>query len=125
MSELIRICSEHPEYPTPLIFTFAFRSSEVWCPYCGRTGGILGMGELFLDKSDDNVLPERLRLFQEKSSVYLKAKSYLAADRVEYPEGSGNWIKPSDVPETVLAEYRLILLKGWTYNQEVEDASKV
>ena len=44
MSNTIRICPEHLERPTPLLWTFAFPHKEYWCPHCGYTSGMLGAG---------------------------------------------------------------------------------
>ena len=43
-NETIKICDRH-DYQMPLIWTFAFNSTEYWCPYCGRKEGMLGAGE--------------------------------------------------------------------------------
>lgn len=41
----IKVCENHPERETPLIFTMIFRGFEYWCPHCGYKGGFLGAGK--------------------------------------------------------------------------------
>ena len=35
--------SRHHKRPPMLIWTFAFRGAEYWCPMCGRTWGMFGV----------------------------------------------------------------------------------
>lgn len=61
MSDRMLICSNHQEYPTPLIFTFSFISAEYWCPYCGRKTGMFDGGHLRLSPDLSPSLIETLR----------------------------------------------------------------
>jgi len=66
----MKICSNHPEYPVPLIWTFSFPGSEYWCPYCGINGGMLGTGERAEETPE---LIERREKHKEASKDYLYA----------------------------------------------------
>jgi pyruvate-formate lyase-activating enzyme len=113
--ETIRICARH-EYVVPLIFTFAFMGCEYWCPYCGNAGGFLEMGETVPATQE---LVERLKKYIAAVKPYLKAISALSCDRIEYPEGSGLVMKPSELPPEVIKEFMQIREKGWELGQEL------
>lgn len=69
----MKICSMHT-YHVPLIWTFAFRGAEWWCPYCGYTGGMLGAGR---NVKITRKLTDRLEKYKEMSKEYLHAKKML------------------------------------------------
>jgi len=71
--EKIKICSHHQEKEkTPLIWTFAFRQKEYWCPYCGYTEGMFGAGE---NVELTKILTNRLKKYKKKSRAFLSARS--------------------------------------------------
>lgn len=64
----IRCCSNHLDYPVPVIFTLKFKYKEWWCPYCGVKYEMFD-GFKYLPTTD--LLKSRLRLFKSLSKKYL------------------------------------------------------
>lgn len=114
----MRICPEHLEYPVPMIFTFAFRYTENWCPYCDLRAGMLGDG---ISVEETPELKERHEAYKKMVDPYLHARSALECSRLEYPRGSGTWITPAELPAEVIAEYKAIRDAGWETGRKVEE----
>ncbi len=104
----IRICSGHQEYPTPLIWTFAFNGAEYWCPACGITEGMLGAGELVPWTWK---LHHRHLRYLKRSKRFLRAKGVLICARFKY---KGQWIEPEKMPNE-LRNYYIREAKKWRY----------
>jgi len=66
--EEIRICHEHPDYETPLIWIFEFDDSRFWCPYCGTNKGTLSAGKL-VEATEE--LKERKKRYKEVTDDFL------------------------------------------------------
>lgn len=109
----IRICSNHPEYQTPLIWTFAFNGSEYWCPFCGYNHGMFGAGEE-VDTSEE--LQNRLEKFKKFSSEFLHAKGVQVCSAVEW---EGKDIDPQDLPQHEKDRLEKIL-NEWRYGVDIE-----
>ena len=93
MEKEIKICYKHQNYQTPLIWTFAFRGAEYWCPYCGFTGGMLGSGIM---------VNETPKLIKRKKGYEELHKEYLHAQGVTYcieTKWKDKFIKPEDLPQ--------------------------
>lgn len=114
----MKICpNHHDEYVVPLIFTFAFRYCEYWCPYCNHKTGMFG------DTEETNETPElkaRLDGYKRMTREYLDAVSSLTCSELEYPRGSGKYITPSELPVEIIEEFQTIR-DSWEENQKVED----
>lgn len=112
----IKICSNHSDYPVPLLWTFAFIGAEYWCPHCGYTGGMLGSGERV------EPTPELLATqtaFKKLSKPYLHALAFSGRSGAEAVKYQGQWVKPKDLPTEYLAELQATI-KAWTYHQKPE-----
>jgi hypothetical protein len=108
----MKICSNHSEYPVPLIFTFAFRGCEWWCPFCGNRGGFLGTGD---NAEETPELTARLEAYEKKADEFLRA---FGRQNCVETKHEGKWVKPGDLPEDVKrkdAELR----ESWVYGQAV------
>lgn len=86
------ICDKHQGRMTPMLFTFAFPGAEYWCPYCGRTSGIIGAGETV----EESKLLITIKLADAKRALpYLRAVGRKVAVQTKY---RGKWIKPDELP---------------------------
>lgn len=119
MDETILVCKNHDDYPTPLIWTFAFIGSEYWCPYCGFNGGMMWSGERI---ELTEILTNRKKLFKEfvKESEYLHAKGLLICKSFMW---EGNRIPPELMPEEERNRLEKIVL-DWSYRRKIDDISK-
>jgi len=107
----ITICSNHQEYPTPLIWTFAFNGAEYWCPACGCHEGMLGAGT---DVKWNWTLQDRLVNYEKASRKYLNANSALICS---YMTRKGKRIKFIDLPLKA-KQYYISQSKKWNYKFE-------
>lgn len=126
MSDMMVICSTHrEEYPTPLIFTFAFIYAEYWCPYCGRKSGMFDGGHLRL--SDDlpasmvETLQKRHDKFLKLAMPFMEAAGVRVCSSLEWPKGSGQQVKPRDLPSDVRAEFKRVADRGFPRWLKVEN----
>ena len=110
----IKICDDHLDYETPIIWTFAFNGAEYWCPHCGYTGGMLGAGT---DVPETKELKIRLEKFQEFSYEFLNAIGTLICSQTEW---GGKLISPNDLPQKEKDRLRKII-DEWEYEIKVED----
>ncbi len=113
--EEIRICRDHQEYETPLLWTFAFNGAEYWCPYCGANLGMMGAG--IRVKATPELL-DRHEKYKQASDKYLEAKSISVCVRLEW---EGKQISPDDLPQEEKDRVESILKAGWNYETEVEN----
>jgi hypothetical protein len=112
MKDTIRVCIDHQERPTPLIFTMAFPGAEYWCPFCGYQSGMLGAGERI------ELTPELVRRAEADEVLarpYLNARAWRSCSTLEY---QGRSIKPEELPREekdkhlkALAEWRLLAVQ--------------
>jgi len=115
MSNIIRICSNHRDRPTPLIWTFAFPGAEYWCPHCGYTSGMLGAGEAAINTP---YLTATLEADTLRSTEYLRARSTLVASRVLH---QGQHIQPENLPPEIKAK-NFETIQSWRYG--IHDRTK-
>lgn len=106
---IITVCCSHPEYITPLIFTFAFNGSEYWCPYCGIKEGMLGAGKRIAATPE---LEKRHELFVLASKEYLNAKSITVCCSTMW---EGKEVSPRDLPEHERHRIQSIVDAGFKY----------
>lgn len=104
----VTICSSHPEYPTQLIWTFAFPYAEWWCPACGKHEGMLGAGK---DVKWTWAIHHRYLKHKKASRKYLRANGVLNCSRFKY---RGKWIEPVNMPDKAKIYYRK-QSKSWKY----------
>lgn len=78
--EQIRVCSNHAERLTPLIWTFAFPFCEWWCPHCGDIGAMFGTGRLV---DSDAELVKRADEDKARSKEFLRAVTCKSDQGVE------------------------------------------
>ena len=95
---LMKICPDHLENKTPLLWTFAFIGAEYWCHHCGYTAGMLGAG---IDVDSTKELEEKLeKLKQSKEDgnigEYLHAHGVTCCSETKFND---EWIKPEDLPQ--------------------------
>lgn len=109
----ILICREHPERPTPLIWTFAFMGCEYWCAHCGFAAGMLGAGDLVPDSPE---LQATLEADTVRSKEYLTAAATGTASKIKW---EGEWIEPAKLP---LEERRrrVAVMDAWKYPADAE-----
>jgi len=115
MKEKILICSHHPEYKVPLLWTFAFAGSEYWCPYCGTSGGMFGTGT---EVNFTEALYGRQRIYEEYSDIYLQAYGYLGCSRFlvgKDEDGCDRYLTPKEMPGQMIQELTDITENGWQY----------
>ena len=112
------ICEHHPEYQVPLILTFAWPYMEYWCPYCDLHTQFLDGGHDYVPETTE--LETRHAKFIEMARPYLTACSSLNCSKLEYPEGSGQYIKPSELPADIIKQYMAIRDAGWEKWQKAE-----
>ena len=72
----ITICTNHPEYKVPMIWTYAFPGAEWWCPYCGDTQGMFGGKSVEATKE----LKDDKKAWEKVSKPYLNAVSTFACE---------------------------------------------
>lgn len=116
--EKIRICNNHQNYPTPLIWTFAFSGAEYWCPYCGKQEGMLGAGELVENTGE---LKKREEAYKKLYREYCHAHGVTSASLTEW---EGKDIPPSELPEEEKNRLAKIRQLSWKPNIKVEDVKK-
>lgn len=121
MANKINVCPWHLEYPVPLIYTFAFRGAEYWCPFCQYKSGILEAGEI-VELTPE--LEKRHDLFKAAALPYINAVGTLNCDRIEYPRGSGITMPPNELPAEVLEENARIVATGWKSGIIIEDVKQ-
>ena len=106
--ERIKICRNHQERQTPLIFTMAFPGAEYWCPWCGAVEGMMGAGESVAET-------EELRRTRDDDAAlaapYIRAVSCRTASGVKHND---EWIKPRDLPDAIKAE-NAAAITAWKY----------
>ena len=107
ISIMVKICID---CGAPLIYTFAFRGKEYWCPSCGYTSGIFGAG---VDVPVTEELKEKLRMSKKKSKVFLHAHGILkgGACATDY---KGKQTEIKDLPLEYMDQLRKDL-EGWEY----------
>lgn len=110
MTDKIIICRNHPEYQVPLIWTFAFRGAEYWCPYCGSTSGMLGAGDR-VDATDE--LQDRLKAFEKISDEFLHATGVLICSSMEF---EGRQITYEELPDNEKDRLKVVR-ENWKYKQ--------
>ncbi len=81
-----KICKdpEDKHGTVPMIFTFAFRGYEYWCPVCGHKIGMFGAA----DNMQEN--PEMVALekaYLDRARPFLKYRSSLAGGMIEDESG--------------------------------------
>lgn len=103
---IIKVCINH-EYKVPLIWTFAFIGAEYWCPYCGFTGGMFGVGK---DLAVTETLIGRLTIYQKASKDFLRAIGSQHASSIKI---ENKYYKPEDLPQEEKDQIAEILKKGW------------
>lgn len=116
---LMRTCRKHHDYIVPLIFTFAFRGYELWCPYCDNHEPMLGE----FDRTESNQeLIERLDLYKWMAYPYISAVGTCTCDSLEWPKGSKTIILRNDLPAEELKRCQDIRAAGWKYRTvKIED----
>lgn len=111
-TETIRICKHHQDdYQAPLIWTFAFRGAEYWCPYCGKLEGMLGAGEKVKSTA---VLRNRLKRFRKLSEAFLDANCSQVCESMIW---KGERITPSELPQEEKDKNQKII-DSWKYYQK-------
>lgn len=103
-----KICSNHPERETPLIWTFAWRGAEYWCPHCGALGGILGSGRN-VDTTPE--LEERAKTDKQKAMPYIEAVGSRSCSLMTY---EGREYAPDDLPPAAIEKFSKII-EDWKY----------
>lgn len=92
-TEEIKICTNHQDYKTPLIWTFAFPGAEYWCPVCGQSSGMLGAG---INVEATPELKARTEAHLKEARGYLEAIYERTCDSMEY---EGKRITFAELPE--------------------------
>ena len=115
----MRICSYHQDYETPLIWTYAFRGAEYWCPYCGFSGGMLGSGDAIEETEE---LKKRLEIYEKLSEDYLHAHGTTYCIETMW---KGERVKLGDLPEEEKQRLAKIREEGWKLNIKAEDLNKI
>lgn len=83
MSLIIRTCSIEHEV-APMLYTFAFRGAEYWCPICGRLGGMLDGG------SRSPATPELIafeKAYRKRAESFLEYRASLSGAMVIGEDG--------------------------------------
>lgn len=115
--KMITVCTWHPGYVTPLIWTFAFPGAEWWCPYCGFTCGMFG---------STNTIPFTLELAIRHDAYKAKYKNYLCAMGVLSCVSvlqDGVQTRPEDLSDEVKAQYKQDR-QSWKDYMEIEKETK-
>lgn len=110
----IKICSDHQEYQTPLIWTYAFNYAEYWCPYCGKNEGMMGAG---YDVESTEELEARKKAYSEASADYLDAVGTKVCSSLMW---EGQRISPNDLPQHEKDRLAEIVRKGWQREKPIE-----
>jgi hypothetical protein len=111
-TETIRICKDHQdELQTPLIWTFAFRFNEYWCPYCGKNEGMLGAGEKVKSTPE---LRNRLISFRKLSEDFLDANCAQVCVSMEW---EGKTITYDQLPQEE-KDKKQKAIADWKYGQK-------
>lgn len=81
-----KICTnpENKHLTTPMIFTFAFRGYEYWCPICGWKTGMLG-AKVEMQENTEMILIENA--YKERALPFLKYMSSLNGGMVKDENG--------------------------------------
>jgi hypothetical protein len=104
----ITICSSHRQYPTQLIWTFAFPYAEYWCPACGKHEGMLGAG---VAVKWNYRIHHRYLKYLKSSRKFLRAKGRLNCAYFKYHSRK---IKPEEMPVKLRKYYEKQATK-WKY----------
>ena len=117
MSRQIAICPHHDDYTMPLIWTFAFVGAEWWCAYCGHT---LGM---WCEETTEPTmeLVRRRERARKHYRLYLHAMGVRVCSRTTWPPGSGQMVKPEELPQEERDRLAEIRRTGWSENVKIED----
>lgn len=67
------------------------------------------------------MLKARLEGYERMSEIYLGAVSSLDCMELEYPQGSGKRLKPSELPTEVINHFEKIRDDGWKEERKVEE----
>ncbi len=109
----MKICPNHQNYKVPLIWTFAFPHKEYWCPYCGYTVGMLGIGDSI---NVTKAVTKRLSLYEKFSVDFIHATGVLSCCETTW---KGERIKPQDLPKK--EKQRLAKIReNWKYKIKLE-----
>ena len=112
----IIICESHQrDYPTPLIYTFAFIHCEYWCPYCGNKHGMFDGGK---------DVPWTQELQDRHDKYKFHYQEYLHASVVSYSSGTmwkGERIHPKDLPDDEKSRLKTIRQTAWKENIKIEE----
>lgn len=104
----IKVCEQHQERVTPLIWTFVFPGAEYWCPWCGYPSGMLGAGKSVPPTPE---LKQRALEDEEVSKDYLRAVGTHAAIEVKFKD---KWVKPGDLPQDE-QDQQAAAIAAWKY----------
>lgn len=110
----IKICKEHQDYKTPLIWTFAFIGAEYWCAYCGFTGGMLGSGIMI---KETPILLKRKKSYEKSTGEYLHANGITYCSKTKW---KGELINPEELPQEEKDRLKKIR-EEFLYKVEVEN----
>ena len=110
----MKICSNHPNYQVPLIYTYSWAYNEYWCPYCGCLEGMLGAGENVYETEE---LKKRLELYEKATDDYRHAMGVRICVSTMW---KGEQTKPEDLPEEEKKRLSDLREKGWELNTKIE-----
>jgi len=101
----IQICTEHPEYKTPLVWTIAFDFyNPYWCPYCGLNG--TENSGITVPASKE--LLERHETYRKYAEDYMRAQAYIG-------KSMGLTLKFKEKEKLQKAK------DDWKYGQKIDD----
>lgn len=118
MKKELLICTDHQEYPTPLIQTMVFRGAELWCPYCGAKIGMFDSGSKVVKNTI--LLNTREKLYKIRYRKYLGALATKVCTTLCF---RGKWMTPDELPQEEKDRIGKILEKGWKADRKIEDTS--
>lgn len=113
-----KICEGHSEYPTPLIWTFAFPYYEYWCPFCGAKGGMLGTGR---EVAATQELDDRYMKFKEFSNEFLHANGVQVCASTLW---EGERVTPDRLPQHEKDRLQKII-DDWSYGIKIETTTRL
>lgn len=112
----ITCCRGHPEYLTPLVWTYAWPRMEWWCPYCNRHQPMFGFTGDRVARTPE--LEARLELYKVAARPYLKAVGFSGCVEGEYNGRRTNWAGLADDER---AELSAIANAGWAPGRKAEE----